>query len=33
LYVLGLAAFIGAMLIAMVGMMLPGLDLDQRRRM
>jgi MFS family permease len=31
LYVLGLAAFIGAILIAIVGVMLPGLGADERR--
>ena len=31
LYVLGLAAFIGAILIAIVGVMLPGLGADKRR--
>jgi hypothetical protein len=31
LYVLALAAFIGAILIAIVGMMLPGVDGDRRR--
>jgi hypothetical protein len=32
LYVLGLAALIGAILIASVGIMLPGLNRDPRRR-
>ena len=31
LYILGLAAFIGAILIAMVGVMLPGVSADRRR--